>query len=60
MERKYESCYAVEAVGQKLVYVDPTKCVKYVPARNGFVTYKSHCADCRGYKHETSTLQRLS
>lgn len=57
---KYESCYAVEAVGQKLVYVDPTKCIKYVPARGCYVVYKSHCADCRGYKHETSTLQRLS
>lgn len=57
---KYESCYATEAIGQKLVYVDPTRCVKYVPARGCYVVYKSHCADCRGYKYETSTLQRLS
>ena len=57
---KYESCYAVEAVGQKLVYVDPTRCVKYVPARGCYVVYKSHCADCRGYRDETSALQRLS
>ena len=58
MER-YETCYAVETVGQKLVFVDPTRCPRYVRTKTGFAAYKTHCQNCRGYRDGESTVQRL-